>query len=450
MRKSCYWVLGAILLASRPAAAVPPVSEGLPPTLIYQGEAYVALPVLSDRFGLKSTPPKVAAQSIKVESGGRTWDFFNGGDQVRCPDGRIHPLFRPLLVFRGVNYLDRHDAQELLGVRVTETGVQSGDQEMKVAGVALDSPYQTHQVGELDCTASVWRLTGAVDAREDLFPGGRSHSLPAGGIYLCRREATVDGVRYALLTDMGATPDSYLVPEAVFAKNRAEVSAEQTAWRERMVWFRERAAGGQALQTGNRLRLAQRISVTMDFCWSMRPPETDFLAGLPALAHDVHPPVTVFLSGRWMEQHPGDMEALIRLQQQSGVRINWGLHSWVHPKAGGFMDDLTLADTRADTLRLERKMLEWGVVPTVYYRFPGLIHDAAHLTAILDMNLLPVDCEAWVAVQGEEHPFGHPMQSGSIVLVHGNGNEPNGIARFRVWLKTHPDWRWEPLGSFLP
>jgi len=41
--------------------------------------------------------------------------------------------------------------------------------------------------------------------------------------------------------------------------------------------------------------------------------------------------------------------------------------------------------------------LQWGIVPSVYYRFPGLIHDRVRLREILGIDLFPIDCDSWLA-----------------------------------------------------
>jgi hypothetical protein len=146
------------------------------------------------------------------------------------------------------------------------------------------------------------------------------------------------------------------------------------------------------------------------------------------------------------------MHALLALDEQPNVELIWSNHSWDHPKAGKFMNDYTPKQLRADTLRLEVRMLEWGVVPSAYYRFPGLIHDGARLKAILALDLLPIDCDCWMALvrPARPDPFYHPPGDGSIILVHGNGNEARGITAFDQWLTQHADWRWAPLHEFLP
>jgi hypothetical protein len=88
-------------------------------------------------------------------------------------------------------------------------------------------------------------------------------------------------------------------------------------------------------------------------------------------------------------------------------------------------------------------------VPTVWYRFPGLIHDQTRLSTILSLDLFPIDCDAWLAVQGSGHAYGNPVQDGSIILIHGNGNEPAGIRLWHQWLQKHRTWRLAPLKEFI-
>jgi hypothetical protein len=337
------------------------------------------------------------------------------------------------------------------GDPLPETTAYSQGKQPEGMSVPFNSSYRTHKVQALSCERLVFKLTGDVEARTALHSNSQPVTLRAASVYLCRRKAQIDNERWLILTETGPQPLTFLLKEDSLRGKFVKAGLERTAWQERMDWFRQSAATGRGLRCGERLALPNSICVTVDFCWSSRPFEKGFLTELPArAARPEGGSVTFFMCGRWLEQHPAEMEALLDLEQKRGTGVIWGLHSWVHPKDGGFMNDLSAAQVREDTLRLEREMLAWGIVPSVFYRFPGLIHDTTRLSTIIDMDLLPIDCDAWVAVQEADHPFGNITQSGSIVLVHGNGNEPKGIARFEAWLAHHPDWKWQPLAEFLP
>ena len=65
-------------------------------------------------------------------------------------------------------------------------------------------------------------------------------------------------------------------------------------------------------------------------------------------------------------------------------------------------------------------MLEQGIIPSSFFRFPGLISNQQLIAELRAMSLIPVGSNAWLAC-------GQNPKPGSIILVHGNGNEPKGI-----------------------
>lgn len=448
LRSWLVWILLGVTLLDSSAQQVLPNSMPATGTLSHAGHLYVALPALRDWFGLAFETPQAAAQTIRAAHDGREWTFLDGGNAIRLPDGTERALTRPLLVVGGTLYLHAGDARQFFDINVGPQTVKHRNKEIAAVPRSLASAFRTHEVTALTVENHPVRLVADITARPSLHRSTPSVQLKTGSTYLCRRRAIVDGVDYALLTDVGAVPASFLVRNDDLQTRSVESSLAETPWAKRLQWFKSEATQGRGLQAGPRESLAKSVCVTVDFCWSVRPLEAEFFRSLPTTTSQS---LTLFPSGRWIEQHPVDMEALLKLEQDKGVEIIWGAHSWIHPKAGGFMNDLSPDELRADTLKLERELLAWGIVPTVYYRFPGLIHDATRLQSVIAMNLLPIDADAWVAVQASgKHPFGRPTRDGSIILLHGNGNEPQGISRFDSWRETHRDWQWRSLSEFLP
>jgi hypothetical protein len=74
-------------------------------------------------------------------------------------------------------------------------------------------------------------------------------------------------------------------------------------------------------------------------------------------------------------------------------------------------------------------MIGKGLPPSVFFRFPGLVADEKLIKLLAKLSLIPLGADAWLA-KGEE------PRKGSIILVHGNGNEPPGIARLMNILQT--------------
>jgi hypothetical protein len=68
-------------------------------------------------------------------------------------------------------------------------------------------------------------------------------------------------------------------------------------------------------------------------------------------------------------------------------------------------------------------VLARGMIPSAIFRFPGLVHDANRLRQLSRLSLMPLDADGWIAK-------GQPIHPRAVVLVHGNGNEPEGIVGF--------------------
>ncbi|MCP6612730.1 hypothetical protein NL511_31210, partial [Klebsiella pneumoniae] len=71
----------------------------------------------------------------------------------------------------------------------------------------------------------------------------------------------------------------------------------------------------------------------------------------------------------------------------------------------------------------EVEFLSRGQIPSIFFRFPGLISDQPCIENLARHSLIAVGSDAWLAL-------GQSPKSGSIILVHANGNEPQGIHRF--------------------
>ena len=76
----------------------------------------------------------------------------------------------------------------------------------------------------------------------------------------------------------------------------------------------------------------------------------------------------------------------------------------------------------SEVLDTEKVFLRLGILPSVFFRFPGLVSDVAGLATLRRLGLIPLGAGAWLAK-------GEPAARGSVILVHGNGNEPRGIDR---------------------
>jgi hypothetical protein len=172
------------------------------------------------------------------------------------------------------------------------------------------------------------------------------------------------------------------------------------------------------------------ITLTADLCPSHRPLDKVIFTDIFAEFKKVERPVPIALSvtGIWMKQHPADLQWLKQMQAKNEIYITWINHSYNHrvsakaPLKENFLLEPG-TDMNYELLETEKAMLTNGLLPSVFFRFPGLVSDQQLVFDITNFGLIPIGTDAWLA-KGEQ------PQAGSIVLIHGNGNEPVGVADF--------------------
>jgi hypothetical protein len=139
-------------------------------------------------------------------------------------------------------------------------------------------------------------------------------------------------------------------------------------------------------------------------------------------------PVGISITGVWIREHPTDFKWLDSLDRAGIISVVWINHSYNHftqkdlPLNKNFMlADGT--DVNSEVLNTEILLLRNNIVPSVFFRFPGLVSDRKIYDQVLDLGLIPVGSDAWLAK-------GEWPKNGSIVLIHANGNEPLGVRDF--------------------
>lgn len=173
------------------------------------------------------------------------------------------------------------------------------------------------------------------------------------------------------------------------------------------------------------------ITLTADLCPSHLPLDRRIFTALAqtAAANERPVPITLSVSGLWIQTHKADLAWLLSAVARGDLRITWTNHTLHHH----WEKDLPLdknfllehgTDLSTEILGNEELMLENGLLPSCFFRFPGLVSDKAITDQILDWGLIPIGSDAWLA-KGQ-----HPQTAGSIVLIHANGNEPVGIDDF--------------------
>jgi hypothetical protein len=165
--------------------------------------------------------------------------------------------------------------------------------------------------------------------------------------------------------------------------------------------------------------------LTADLCPSKKPLDRGFFETTAALPQKPPIPVALMVSGLWLQSHEADLAWLKDRIAAGRLAITWVNHSFTHP-----YDPVTPleknfllmpeTDFKGDVLFLERLLLEQGLTPSPFFRFPGLVSDRRLIEGLRDLSLIPIGTNVWLAK-------GESPQPGSVILVHANGNEPEGI-----------------------
>ena len=184
--------------------------------------------------------------------------------------------------------------------------------------------------------------------------------------------------------------------------------------------------------------------LTVDMCPTVKPFERRLFLRLAELSHlSGHAfPVAISISGLWILQHPQEWAWLLSLQRTNKLAITWVNHSFAHL----YFNDLPLDQNFLlfqhthlpdEIMSTERMLIEQGLLPSVFFRAPGLVTNRHVLSKLKDYGLIPLGANAWLAKHQQP-------ESASIILIHGNGLEPLGVNLLMPYLTPNN------LGVFLP
>ena len=176
--------------------------------------------------------------------------------------------------------------------------------------------------------------------------------------------------------------------------------------------------------------------LTVDMCPSSRSFEEKLFQTLAAVRDDSGAPVPVAIAvtGLWLDRHPKELDWLKEQSAGKRLAITWVNHSDQHPYSPGTPLEKNFlltpgTDFRQEVFAVERKLLEQGLVPSPFFRFPGLVSSGGLMQELRQLGLIPLGSDAWLAK-------GEAPHQGSFILVHGNGNEPAGVDRLLKLLKS--------------
>jgi len=166
--------------------------------------------------------------------------------------------------------------------------------------------------------------------------------------------------------------------------------------------------------------------ITGDLCPSRKPLDRDLVEVLKGIGPQT--PVAFAISGLWLTRHATDFQWLREQARSSALKITWVNHSYHHPYLPGRPEANNYLlmpgfDPQSEILDTERLLIANGETPSIFFRFPGLVSDAALVELVRRDHLVVLGADGWLV-------FAPPLRPGAILLIHPNGNEHPGLRLF--------------------
>lgn len=284
-----------------------------------------------------------------------------------------------------------------------------------------------------------------------------------GRILTAIREFSLQGKKQYLLVN----PDTLetQIKSASSLRCTAHRSGESTYLRavEKMTRNSRAVDGNHGLKQFSP-RCAPGTVLTIDMCPTSKPYDADYFQAIAKMVQKSSTPVaiTIAVTGKRMADRPQEMSDIKRilgpLERQGRLKITWANHSHSHPYKHGesyyktFLTGVGEREfTENEVLGTEKAMIQNGLTPSVFFRFPGLMSTPGQIQKLGQLGLIPLGTTAWLAMHGSQskyHKIYHlksdqGAEPGRIVLTHGNGMERVGVDMAKTYL--HSPHRLLPL-----
>lgn len=238
------------------------------------------------------------------------------------------------------------------------------------------------------------------------------------------RQFQNNGVRQMLVVEANSLATRIVTANELNCKSMDAQKFSQTNYSR----IRNQASLNRGVQANSGIRRfdRQQVTLTIDMCPSSKSYESRFYDWVKS----TNSPIGVAITAAWGLRHTRELNVLKEMDRDG--LVTWINHSYHHPYRPGVANGnnfLLISGTniRQEVLGNEIFMIENGMTPSVYFRFPGLISSEAIVRQIADWGLIAIGSDAWLAK-------GEAPKAGSVILLHGNGNEPAGITAFFRYL----------------
>lgn len=195
----------------------------------------------------------------------------------------------------------------------------------------------------------------------------------------------------------------------------------------------------------------KQLALTIDMCPSKKGISKNVYDKLVAIAKSSGTafPVGIAMTKTWMTTYSTHFSWLKEQAIDNRLNILWINHSDTHPyKANVALENNFLLSSGVDftkeVLGTEKALVAGGVTPSLFFRFPGLVSSKKLILQLADWGIIPLGSKAWLA-KGEK------PKKDSVILIHGNQNEPAGEQAFLNFVeKKTSDLAWAQLLDLLP
>ncbi|MEJ5283460.1 MAG: polysaccharide deacetylase family protein [Brevinematales bacterium] len=164
------------------------------------------------------------------------------------------------------------------------------------------------------------------------------------------------------------------------------------------------------------------VLLTTDLCPTDEPLDTNFYKAIAETEKNTSNKIVfiIFFSGKWIEMHKNEFDWI----KTNNFNFISGNHTYSHYI---IKEKFPNSELRNEIIKTELIMLKNGLIPSCFFRFPGLKYNPENLAILYEMNLLPLSVNFWGGQKS------YPQKS--ILLVHSNGSVPIEVKKFIKFLK---------------